>query len=72
MHRDIKSANILITEDGQVKLADFGVSDRVTHTLAKNTIVGTPWFMAPEIILGSPAGTPVIAISVMTVQNYIH
>lgn len=51
IHRDLKSANILITENGDVKIADFGVSFQVNNTLAKaNTVVGTPLFMAPEAL----------------------
>jgi myosin-3 len=52
MHRDVKGHNILLTEDGHVKLVDFGVSSHLAVTLGrKNTSVGTPYWMAPEVIL---------------------
>jgi len=51
MHRDIKSGNILLTEKGEAKLADFGVSAKLQNTMAKkNTVIGSPYWMAPEII----------------------
>lgn len=52
MHRDVKGHNILLTEDAHVKLVDFGVSSHLAVTLGRrNTSVGTPYWMAPEVIL---------------------
>lgn len=57
IHRDLKSQNILLTLDGRVKLTDFGVSTQLFSSYSRrNTTVGTPYWMAPEIIVNSSGG----------------
>eukprot|EP01114_Cavostelium_apophysatum_P018584 TRINITY_DN577_c1_g1_i1.p1 TRINITY_DN577_c1_g1~~TRINITY_DN577_c1_g1_i1.p1 ORF type:complete len:484 (+),score=175.47 TRINITY_DN577_c1_g1_i1:129-1580(+) len=60
IHRDIKSDNILLNLEGAVKLADFGYAAQLTQKQQKrNTVVGTPYWMAPELIRGHDYGTKV-------------
>jgi len=58
IHRDIKAGNILLTMEGDCKLADFGVSAELVHTMSKRqTLIGTPYWMAPEVLQQSKYDT---------------
>jgi len=60
IHRDIKSDNILLSDGGEVKIADFGYAAQLTQQNQKrNTVVGTPYWMAPELIRGHDYGIKV-------------
>lgn len=57
IHRDLKSQNILMNNEGDVKLTDFGVSTQLSSSFSRrNTTVGTPYWMAPEVILNNNGG----------------
>lgn len=59
IHRDIKPSNILVSESGQFKLGDFGVSKTVEGTVGFLSRQGTDGYMAPEVYLNKPYGTSV-------------
>ncbi|EGG18197.1 putative protein serine/threonine kinase [Cavenderia fasciculata] len=72
VHRDLKSANIMMSVEGKVKLIDFGLCEDVASGPPCH-MVGSPFWMAPEMILGKPHGTPVdiwsFAISLLEMAN---
>jgi hypothetical protein len=57
IHGDVKPANVMVTEEGEVKLSDFGIARFATQVSNSGRIMGTPAYLAPEQILGEPHST---------------
>ena len=59
LHRDLKSQNVFLTRSNWVKLGDFGIAKVLEHTkAAAKTVVGTPYYLSPEIIENKPYSFP--------------
>lgn len=55
VHRDVKPENVLIADDGRIKVGDFGLARAVTATTSTGTLIGTVAYVSPELVLGKPA-----------------
>src|SRR5260370_2253041 len=58
IHGDVKPANIMITEEGEVKLSDFGIARFATQVSGSGRIMGTPTYLTPDHIITDPPLTP--------------
>jgi beta-lactam-binding protein with PASTA domain/serine/threonine protein kinase len=57
IHRDVKPENVLIADDGRIKIGDFGLARAVTTSTSTGTLIGTVGYLSPELVLGQQADT---------------
>ncbi|MDQ0664894.1 beta-lactam-binding protein with PASTA domain [Arthrobacter ulcerisalmonis] len=55
IHRDVKPENVLIADDGRIKIGDFGLARAVTSSTSTGALIGTVAYISPELVLGRPA-----------------
>ena len=71
IHRDIKPSNIMVDENGYLKIIDFGAAKEIDKNFT-NTVIGTPFFMAPEVLNGSPYSFSCDYFSIGVVLFYLY
>ncbi|KYM80931.1 Cell division protein kinase 4, partial [Atta colombica] len=64
IHRDLKPQNLLVTREGRIKIADFGLAKTYGFEMRLTSVVVTQWYRAPEVLLGCSYATPVDVWSV--------
>ncbi|NUS37072.1 MAG: serine/threonine protein kinase, partial [Pseudarthrobacter sp.] len=67
IHRDVKPENVLIADDGRIKIGDFGLARAVTSSTSSGALIGTVAYISPELVLGKPADarSDVYAVGIM-------
>ncbi|XP_014474461.1 PREDICTED: cyclin-dependent kinase 4 isoform X2 [Dinoponera quadriceps] len=72
IHRDLKPQNLLVTRDGRIKIADFGLAKTYDFEMKLTSVVVTQWYRAPEVLLGCSYATPVDIWSVGCIMAELY